>query len=94
MVLFKIAMYDIRIKNKRMRKSKEKPTEQTETIWEREHRIKRTAKASIPLLHEIERDKLKRGFKYMSNDNGKTSVLVNPKNFEKRLNENYKFVKE
>lgn len=86
-------MYDIRIKNKRMRKSKEKPTEQTETIWEREHRIKRTAKASIPLLHEIEREKLKRGFKWMSQDS-KTMVLVAPKNFEKKLNNNYKFCKE
>ncbi len=76
-----------------MRKSKEKPTEELETIWEREARIKRTAKNSLPLLHEIEKQRLKDGFKWMSQD-GKTSVLVNPKNFEKKLKDNYKFVKE
>lgn len=85
-------MYDIRIKNKLMRK-KEIEKDPNETIFELEHRIKRTAKASIPLLHEIEKEKLKIGFKWMSQD-GKTMVLVAPKNFEKKLNDNFKFVKE
>ena len=76
-----------------MRKSKEKPAEENLTIWEIEHKIKSKAKKSLPLLHEIEKQKLKDGFKWMIQD-GKTSVLVNPKNFEKRLNDNYKFVKE
>lgn len=75
-----------------MRKKEIQP-ENGESIWEVEHRIKRTAKNSLPLLHEIEKQKLKDGYKWMSQD-GKTSVLVNPKNFEKKLNDNYKFVKE
>lgn len=73
-------------------KKKEILQENGETIFELEHRIKRTAKASIPLLHEIEREKLKRGFKYMSNDNGKTSFLVSPNNQQKRLDNGYRFI--
>ena len=75
-----------------MRKSKEIQPEPNETIFELEHRIKRTAKKSLPILHEIEAEKLKRGFKYMSNDNGKTSFLVSPNNQPKRLDNGYRFI--
>lgn len=76
-----------------MRKSKEKPTEELETIWEREARIKRTAKKSLPKLHEIEAQRIKDGWRWMSQD-GKTMILVAPKNQTKKLNDNFKFVKE
>lgn len=72
-------------------KKKEIEKDPNETIFELEHRIKRTAKSSIPLLHQLEREKLKMGFKWMSQD-GKTMVLVAPKNQTKKESDGYRFI--
>lgn len=79
--------------NIKMRKSKEKPTEENLTIWEIEHKIKSKAKNSLPLLHEIEKQRIKDGWRWMTQDT-KTKILVSPKNQIIRLMDNFKFVKE
>jgi hypothetical protein len=76
-----------------MRNLKEKPKEESLTIWELEHQIKTKAQKSLPKLHEIEAQRLKDNWRWMSQD-GKTMILVAPKNQNKKLNDNFKFVKE
>lgn len=76
-----------------MRNLKEKPKEESLTIWEIEHQIKTKAQKSLPKLHEIEAQRLKDNWRWMSQD-GKTMILVAPKNQTKKLNDNFKFVKE
>jgi hypothetical protein len=76
-----------------MRNLKEKPKEESLTIWEIEHQIKTKAQKSLPKLNEIEAQRLKDNWRWMSQD-GKTMILVAPKNQTKKLNDNFKFVKE
>lgn len=60
-------------------------------IFEHEkEEAKHKAKEVLELAKIKERKEVKKGFKTMVKD--KTRVLVNPKNFESKLEQGYKFV--